>query len=121
MLLYGLQVCRQTFTAENKEIKGIYYARAKGESRALQRAVSGTCPYFLSLAQLSKRGNVAKNGLLTHDIRTVDNPLGMPVVTVSVITRLWKFMDVCTGVPAQLHMYEYIERLIERRTTQLQS
>lgn len=100
-------------TAENKEIKGIYYVRAKGESTALQRAVSGTCPYSLSLAQLSKRGNVAKNGLLTHDIRTVDNPLGMPG-----ITPLWKFMDVCTGVPAQLHMYEYIERLIERRTTQ---
>lgn len=121
MLLYGLQVCTHTFTAENKEIKGIYYARAKGESRALQRAVSGTCPYFLCVAQLSKRGNVAKNGLLTHDIRTVDNPLGMPVVAVSVIAPLWKFMDICTGVPAQLHMYEYIERLIERRTTQLQS
>lgn len=45
----------------------------------------------------------------------------MPVVAVSVIAPLWKFMDICTGVPAQLHMYEYIERLIERRTTQLQS
>lgn len=121
MLLYGLQVCTQTFTAENKEIKGIYYAKAKRESTALRRAVSGTCPYFLSLAQLSKRGNVAQNGLLMHDIRTVDNPLGMPAVTVCVITPLWKFMDACTGVPAQLHMYEYMERLIERRTTQLQS
>lgn len=42
----------------------------------------------------------------------------MPVVTVSVIMPLWKFMDVCRGVPAHLHMYEYIERLIEHRTTQ---